>query len=720
MAAGVGVGCTVGRSQPSARAPCAGASNNAASTHAQRQCIKRCRISPGAPLPERMASDIEHPSIGIEHRLFHHFGERRVRENRVDELLLGGLEIHGHDVALDQLRHLRADHVRAEQRAGLAIENHLHEALIFAQRDALAVADEGKAADADVELVGFCRLLGKSDRGNLRRAIGAARDQPLVHGMRLEALDRLDTDDALMFGLVRQQRRAGHVADRIDAGHIGAIERIDGDRAALGLHAKFFEPEIFNIADDADRGNNALDRERLRAAFAVVDRRGYAVGSLLELRHLGGGEDLDALLLELFAREGGNLGILGGQDLRQDLDHHHLGAEGAVERSELDADRAGAYDQERFRHAFRRHGLEIGPDQLLVGLEAGQHPRPRAGGDDDVLGLIAAGGERAFGRLRRDRRHRDLAWRLDRRHAPDYGDLVLAHQEADAIVESLRYGTRALHHGGRIVGDLFRREAVILGMLQVMVDLGRAQQRLGGDAAPVQADAAEIIALDDRSRKPELRRADRGDVAARTRTDDDDVEGGLSHAASPAKAVALALAQHRAHTTIMTGFSISALKALSSTAPSAPSTARWSVASPTVIMCAAAILPLRTTARSSPAPTERMLACGGLMMAQNSLMPYMPRFETALVPPWYSCGASLRARARAAKSFISLEMTESDFCSAWRTTGVIKPPGIDTATPMSECLCRSMAPSVHVTLASGTRCSASASALMTKSLTEIL
>ena len=50
--------------------------------------------------------------------------------------------------------------------------------------------------------------------------------------------------------------------------------------------------------------------------------------------------------------------------------------------------------------------------------------------------------------------------------------------------------------------------------------------------------------------------------------------------------------------------------------------------------------------------------------------------------------------------------------------GVIRPPGIATATPMSACLCFSMAASVQVTLASGMRWSASASALMTKSLTE--
>ena len=52
-----------------------------------------------------------------------------------------------------------------------------------------------------------------------------------------------------------------------------------------------------------------------------------------------------------------------------------------------------------FGMRVRHHRLEIGPDQFLVGLEAGQHARPRAGGDDDVLGLIRAGAERALRRF---------------------------------------------------------------------------------------------------------------------------------------------------------------------------------------------------------------------------------------------------------------------------------------------------------------------------------
>ena len=142
-----------------------------------------------------------------------------------------------------------------------------------------------------------------------------------------------------------------------------------------------------------------------------------------------------------------------------------------------------------------------------------------------MLGLIAAGAERALGRLALASLDGDLAGRVDHRLAPDHGDLVLLHQEADAVVEPFRHRARALDHGGRIEADLLDREPVVLGVLQVVEDLGRAQQRLGRDAAPVEADAAQIFALDDRGLEAELRRADRGDVAAGPGADDDDVEG---------------------------------------------------------------------------------------------------------------------------------------------------------------------------------------------------
>ena len=311
-------------------------------------------------------------------------------------------------------------------------------------------------------------------------------------------------------------------------GTLVLLNAIDHDAAALGLHAEFFQPEVFDIAGDADGRDDALDGDGLRLA-ALLDGRRHAVGFLVELHHLGVGVDLDALLLEALARKRLNLVVLDRQDLRQHFDHRHLGAERAEERGELDADGAGADHQQRFRNGRRHHGLEIGPDQFLVGLQAGQHARPRAGGDDDVLGLIGARAERALRRLALRGLHGHLAGRVDDGLAPDDRHFVLLHQEADAVVEPLGDGARALDHGGRVVADIVGFEPIILGVLHVVENLGRAQQRLGRDAAPVQADAAEIIALDDGRLEAELGRADGGDVAAGAGADDQNVEIGVGH-----------------------------------------------------------------------------------------------------------------------------------------------------------------------------------------------
>src|SRR5690606_42149135 len=53
--------------------------------------------------------------------------------------------------------------------------------------------------------------------------------------------------------------------------------------------------------------------------------------------------------------------------------------------------------------------------------------------------------------------------------------------------------------------------------------LGIAQQRLGRDAAHVQADASPVLLLDDRRAQPELGGTDGSRVSSRTRAQDHDV-----------------------------------------------------------------------------------------------------------------------------------------------------------------------------------------------------
>src|ERR1035437_11161614 len=132
---------------------------------------------------------------------------------------------------------------------------------------------------------------------------------------------------------------------------------------------------------------------------ALFDGGGDAGALFLELGDFGIGQNLDALLLEALARQPGDLRVLDWQDLLQHFHHGDLSAERAVERGKLDADGAGTDDQQRFRDAVGHHGLDIGPDQFLVRLDAGQHARSRAGGNDDLLALIGAGSEHALRRV---------------------------------------------------------------------------------------------------------------------------------------------------------------------------------------------------------------------------------------------------------------------------------------------------------------------------------
>src|SRR5262245_47223532 len=105
-------------------------------------------------------------------------------------------------------------------------------------------------------------------------------------------------------------------------------------------------------------------------------------------------------------------------------------------------------------------------------------------------------------------------------------DLVLLQEERDAVVELPRDGATArndafpIHLDGRGI-DL---DAPVLAVAnRLHVELSVVKERLGGNAAPVEADTAQLVALDARSLHAHLRRADRADVSAGAAADDDQV-----------------------------------------------------------------------------------------------------------------------------------------------------------------------------------------------------
>ena len=84
------------------------------------------------------------------------------------------------------------------------------------------------------------------------------------------------------------------------------------------------------------------------------------------------------------------------------------------------------------------------------------------------------------------------------------------------------------------------------------------------------------------------------------------------------------------------------------------------------------------------APTARIADSGGLMIAENSSTPYMPRFEMLNVPPSRSPGAGLPDRARSITCRDSIEICTRSLRSTSCTTGTSSPRPVagGTASPM--------------------------------------
>jgi hypothetical protein len=145
--------------------------------------------------------------------------------------------------------------------------------------------------------------------------------------------------------------------------------------------------------------------------------------------------------------------------------------------------------------------------------------------------------------VRRPCRHVDPGRTGERAPPVDLGDLVLLHEEVDALDDA------GAHVAAALVGRPERHRGVALDaelgllVLQRVSELGVLQQRLGRDAADVEADPAPVLVLHDGDLLAELGGADGGDVPTGTGAEDEGVEV-IGHGCSlsaPAPAIATLL-----------------------------------------------------------------------------------------------------------------------------------------------------------------------------------
>ena len=228
----------------------------------------------------------------------------------------------------------------------------------------------------------------------------------------------------------------------------------------------------------------------------------------------------EALLLQHALHLSGDLAIHAGQDAIEELNDRHLGPEAPPNRAEFEPDHPGADDDQLFWRNGKAEGARRRDDRLLVDLDARQLSDIRAGRDDDRLGLE----RRLFAVLGFDNH---ASGRGDPPLPPHPIDLVLLEQERDAVDVGGDGVVLMLHHGAEI--ELRRPDYDPEGpktVARLVEHLGGVEERLRRDAADVEAGSAQgLHLLDDRDLHAQLRCADRANVAAGTRADDDEVVG---------------------------------------------------------------------------------------------------------------------------------------------------------------------------------------------------
>jgi len=209
-----------------------------------------------------------------------------------------------------------------------------------------------------------------------------------------------------------------------------------------------------------------------------------------------------------------------------DDDTDHLAA--VTQQLQSSADGPRPDDDEAVRLLLLKHGSSVGEDVVLVDGERRDLVGPRAGGDDDVLGLggllladvfvVHVGGGRDL----------DRPLPGERAVPVEHVDVVLFHQVLHALIHLVRGAAAALDDLLEVGGDLaVEFEAEVVEMVHVGHDLGAAQEGLRGNAADVEADAPELVFLDDGRVEPELGGADGRLVAAGPGANDDAVVGGV-------------------------------------------------------------------------------------------------------------------------------------------------------------------------------------------------
>src|SRR5512135_94166 len=440
-------------------------------------------------------------------------GDELLRRGGVDadrgvELRLGRSELHGDRDALDDLGGFGPDHVRADHLAARAIDDELHENLLFASRERMLERAEAGLVDLD-RAEALARLLFRQpDRGEVRVGEHGGRHVLVLWRSQLAAEQRLCERAALGGRHRREIDAVGDVADGVDRLDRAPGMRIDqhfADRPEL--HARGLEAQALAVRHAPGGEQHQLGARVLAVAVGDLER---AVGLTRDGDRLGAEVQHYSLFLDLLAQARAELSVELAQQAVAPVGERRLHAQPVEDRGELDRDVAAAHHDRAPRQALEAEHL-VRSERERLAWDV-RDLRARTGGDENVLRAPAAS--------------RDLhGVGIDDNRAPaqDLG----ARADERALVHRVQ-----ARHLPILAGDELRpvecrladAPAVADRVLEVVAKMRRIGEQLLRDAADVHTGAAEAVAFRYRDARAVLRGEAARAHSARAAADREQVE----------------------------------------------------------------------------------------------------------------------------------------------------------------------------------------------------
>ena len=442
-------------------------------------------------------------------------GEGRVRVDAEGKVLRGRAHLDGEHALGDEFARAVPDDAHAQHALGGGVNDELRETVSAVEGQRAAARAPRELRHGDFDAFGLRLSFGKAAPRDLGVGEDDGGDDGFVRAARF-AGDDFHGGAGLARGLVREHHAARDVANGVDGWVAGLLLVVDDEEALfveLGLGV--FEAEVVAVRRAAHGDEDAVVEFFLLLAFVLGDDFDLLPGGG-HFQDLRLHADLGEILLRVSHHGPGEVGVGPEENVIQRLDDGDFAAECGIDGAEFHADVAAADDEQRLGNLLHLQCLGGGHDARVAEVKGLRQRGLGADGDDGVVvgdELLASVGLDAQG-----------VGTLEVAAPVDDRDAALRRELRDAAGELRDDGV--LPRAELVQLDLWcaERDAAMGGLLRRADGVGRVEERLRGDAAAVEAHAAELgVAFEENHFLAEVRGVKGGGVSAGAGAHDDEV-----------------------------------------------------------------------------------------------------------------------------------------------------------------------------------------------------